>query len=170
MKKDVLIGIFILITMSTVVACGDVDTESNAGIEGKSESRNVGEAFSFNDWEITLDSFEFDQKVSDGRLQSTANDGSKFLILNFTATNNGSKEASFTSMMGGLDINVIFNEKYEYGYTITMVDGDMSESISPLDTKSGFVVIEMPDKVVESEESLILSIEEESSLTRIQLR
>ncbi|MNE99432.1 hypothetical protein D3C80_1981110 [compost metagenome] len=68
-------------------------------------------------------------------------------------------------------MDVIFKDQYEYDYTITMIDGDLSkENIKPLASKSGFVVVEVPDAVSESTESLIVKLEEEGDKATITLR
>ncbi|MNT99450.1 hypothetical protein D3C72_2423020 [compost metagenome] len=52
-----------------------------------------------------------------------------------------------------------------------MIDGDLSkENIKPLASKSGFVVVEVPDAVSESTESLIVKLEEEGDKATITLR
>ena len=72
-------------------------------------------------WEVVLDSFEFNQKVSDTYFSSSADEGNKFLVLNYTVTNEGTEADNFTSMIGGVEMKAIFKDKYEYKYTITMI-------------------------------------------------
>ncbi len=64
-------------------------------------SLKVGDKFNLSDWEIVLDSFEFNQQVSDDYFSSSADEGNKFLILNYTVTNQGTEADSFTAMLGG---------------------------------------------------------------------
>ncbi|WP_270167644.1 DUF4352 domain-containing protein [Paenibacillus sp. SYP-B4298] len=131
----------------------------------------VGDKFNLGDWEVVLDSFEFDQKVSDTYFSSSADEGNKFLVLNFTVTNEGTTADKFTAMAGGVGMKAIFKDKYEYKYTITMIDQDLSnESIKPLSSKSGFVVMEVPDTVAESQDSLILRLEKNKDKATINLR
>lgn len=149
------------------------DTEANAAeettaapeeTEKKDETapaKKPGEKFTLEDWEIVLDSFEFNEKVSDGMFSSSADEGNKFLVLNYTVTNNGKEAKDFTAMFGGVKMKAVFKGEYEYDYTITMIDGDMSSgSIKPLASKTGFVVMEVPDSVAESDESLIVKLEQ----------
>ena len=46
--------------------------------EPKEASNKPGEKFTLGDWEIVLDSFEFDQKVSADMFSSSADEGNKF--------------------------------------------------------------------------------------------
>lgn len=138
--------------------------------EPKEVSNKPGEKFALGDWEVVLDSFEFDQKVSADMFSSSADEGNKFLILNYTVTNNGKEAKDFTSIIGGVSMKAIFKEEYEYNYTVTMIDGDLGTgSIKPLASKSGFVVIEVPDSVAESKESLVVKLEDKDK-AQITLR
>lgn len=68
-------------------------------------------------------------------------------------------------------MKAIFKDKYEYTYTITMIDKDLSnESIKPLSSKTGFVVMEVPDTVANSEDGLILKLEKDKDKATINLR
>lgn len=85
-------------------------------------------------------------------------------------TNNGKEAKDFTSIIGGVSMKAIFKEEYEYNYTVTMIDGDLGTgSIKPLATKSGFVVIEVPDGVADSKESLVIKLEDQDK-AQITLR
>lgn len=134
--------------------------ESEELIEEEAGNGNeyaVGDTFSINEWDVTLDSFEFDQKVSEEFFSSSADEGNKFLILNLTVNNKGTSSRSFIEMFGGISIKAIYDEKYEYSNTITLIDGDLAnENVAPLASLSGFTVLEMPDQVVEATEGLKL--------------
>ncbi|SDG32914.1 protein of unknown function [Fontibacillus panacisegetis] len=139
--------------------------------EPKEVVNKVGDKFNLGDWEVVLDSFEFNQKVSDEYFSSSADEGNKFLILNYTVTNQGTEADNFTSMIGGVEMKALFQDKYEYTYTITMIDKDLSkESIKPLSSKTGFVVMEVPDTVAKSEDSLILKLAKDENKATINLR
>lgn len=139
--------------------------------EPKDEAYKVGDKFILGDWEVTLDSFSFDQKVSDEYFSSSADEGNKFLVLNYTVTNQGTAADNFTAMFGGVNIKALFQDKYEYSYTVTMIDGDLSnESIKPLSSKTGFVVMEVPDLVASSEDSLILQLSKDDAKATLQVR
>ncbi|MNW37922.1 Telomeric repeat-binding factor 2 [compost metagenome] len=139
--------------------------------EPKEVVNKVGDKFNLGDWEVVLNSFEFNQKVSDEYFSSSADEGNKFLILNYTVTNQGTEADNFTSMIGGVEMKALFQDKYEYTYTITMIDKDLSkESIKPLSSKTGFVVMEVPDTVAKSEDGLILKLAKDKAKATINLR
>lgn len=152
---------------------GEADTAEPAKEPEKQEEAayKVGDKFKLGNWEVVLDSFEFNQKVSDEYFSSSADEGNKFLILNYTVSNEGTEADNFTSMIGGVEMKAIFKDKYEYKYTITMIDKDLSnESIKPLSSKTGFVVMEVPDEVAKSKDGLILKLAKDKDKATINLR
>ncbi|GJM70621.1 hypothetical protein HMSSN036_28370 [Paenibacillus macerans] len=150
---------------------GEADTAEPAKEPEKEVAYKVGDKFKLGNWEVVLDSFEFNQKVSDEYFSSSADEGNKFLILNYTVSNEGTEADNFTSMIGGVEMKAIFKDKYEYKYTITMIDKDLSnESIKPLSSKTGFVVMEVPDEVAKSKDGLILKLAKDKDKATINLR
>lgn len=150
---------------------GEADTAEPAKEPEKEVAYKVGDKFKLGNWEVVLNSFEFNQKVSDEYFSSSADEGNKFLILNYTVSNEGTEADNFTSMIGGVEMKAIFKDKYEYKYTITMIDKDLSnESIKPLSSKTGFVVMEVPDEVAKSKDGLILKLAKDKDKATINLR
>lgn len=130
-----------------------------------------GDKFVVGDWEITLDSFEFNQKVSDDYFSSSADEGNKFLVLHFSLTNNGKEAENFANMFGGISLKAIYKGDYEYGATMTMINGDLhGDSVKPLATKKGFIVFETPDQVADSTESLQVLIKDGKDQAKLTLR
>lgn len=139
--------------------------------EVKEEFYGVGDTFELKDWEVTFDSFEFDQSVSANMLSSSADEGNKFLILRMTVLNNGTSADQFISIIGGTSIKALYDEKYEYGITITLIDGDLSnQRVQPLASQSGFTVIEVPDRVVEATESLVINFSLDGEKAKVKIR
>lgn len=137
----------------------------------KDVAYKVGDKFTLGNWEVVLDSFEFNQKVSDEYFSSSADEGNKFLVLNYTVTNQGTEADNFTSLIGGVEMKALFQDKYEYTYTVTMIEKDLSnENIKPLSSKAGFVVMEVPDTVATSEDALILKLAKDKDKATINLR
>ncbi|WP_411343809.1 DUF4352 domain-containing protein [Paenibacillus sp. WLX1005] len=147
------------------------DTESKEAEAPKETVYKVGQTFTLGDWEVKLASFKFAQKVTDDFMSSSAEEGNKFLILNYKITNKGTQADTFTAMIGGVQMHAMFQDKYEYPYTVTMINGDLSSgNINPLSSKSGFVVMEVPDAVAKSKDSLVLNLEDDDATATIQLR
>ncbi|GIP35059.1 DUF4352 domain-containing protein [Paenibacillus sp. J2TS4] len=150
--------------------------------EGKEESKDaekdkaeqefaVGDTFNLKDWEVVVESFEFNQSVTGGMLSSSADEGSKFLVLNLAVTNNASEAQQFIEMIGGTKIKAIYNDKYEYKISITLIDGDLAnERVQPLSTAKGFTVIEMPDKVVEATEGIHVLFDIDGEKAKVKIR
>ncbi|MDQ0175986.1 DUF4352 domain-containing protein [Bacillus chungangensis] len=197
MKKLTIIGLIFLLCFS-LVGCGNAGEEAS-GVEKSNEKEkvkenatkkdeveteeeesetvqetiiaNVGEVFNYKDWEVKLDSFEFNQTVSSDMFESSADEGNKFLVLRFTVTNKGTKADSFTDTIGGTQIKAMYNEKYEYEKLTTLLTSDLSaQNVQPLATGNGFVVIEMPDNVVEASESIDVFIGEGKEIVKIKIR
>lgn len=92
-------------------------------------------------------------------------------MLNYTVTNEGTQADNFTALFGGVDMKAVYKDKYEYNYTVTLLDDDLSnESVKPLSTASGFVVIEVPDEVANSQDSLVLKLGHDGDKAVIILR
>ncbi|WP_162462926.1 DUF4352 domain-containing protein [Paenibacillus psychroresistens] len=131
----------------------------------------VGEKFTLKDWEVTVESTKFDKDVSDDFMSSSADEGSKFLVLRLAVKNNGTEDASFVEMFGGTEIKAVYNSKYEYTPSTTLIKGDLShESISPLKTSKGFSVIEVPDEVVTAKEGIVVSFELDGESKTVLIR
>ncbi|GAB0167449.1 DUF4352 domain-containing protein [Lysinibacillus sp. CTST325] len=143
------------------------EEQTNKGFDLK----QVGEKFTLKDWEVTLESFKFDKSVSDGQMSSSADEGNKFLLLNFKITNNGTEADSLIKNGGGTSIKAVYNNKYDYDTSVTLIDGDLHhQNIRPLSSSEGFVVITVPDTVVEGKESINLFLENEKDKVQINIR
>ncbi|WMI82030.1 DUF4352 domain-containing protein [Anaerotignum sp. MB30-C6] len=121
----------------------------------------VGETAVLDNWEITLNTTSFEQSVEDSFFSSSADEGNKFLVLNLSVKNNGTTAEHFTYLIDGVNVKAYYNEKYEYNSVLTSIDGDLSSSsVEPLASSEGFVVIEMPDSVVEAPESIVVEMKQ----------
>lgn len=121
----------------------------------------VGETAVLDNWEITLNTTSFEQSVEDTFFSSSADEGNKFLVLNLSVKNNGTTAEHFTYLIDGVNVKAYYNEKYEYNSVLTSIDGDLSSSsVEPLASSEGFVVIEMPDSVVEAPESIVVEMKQ----------
>lgn len=131
----------------------------------------IGETFKLEDWEVALESFEFNQTISRDTMSSKAGEGNKFLILNFKVVNNGTEANQLMNQNDGITLKAVYNDKYTYNESLTLIDGDLHhENVRPLSSLEGFVVVEMPDNVVEATESIKLYLEKEDSKVQINIR
>ncbi|GED62526.1 DUF4352 domain-containing protein [Lysinibacillus fusiformis] len=135
------------------------------------ELKQIGETFKLEDWEVTLESFEFNKTIIRESVSTEANEGNKFLILNFNVINNGTEADQLMKPRDGASIKAVFNDKYDYEISLTLMDGDLHhENVRPLSTAKGFVAIEMPDNVVEASESISIFMEKEEDKVQINIR
>ncbi len=152
----------------------DEKNEKDTKKEQKNEDfeiKQIGETFKLGDWEVTLESFEFNQTVVRERVSSEANEGNKFLILNFNVLNNGTEADQLMKARDGVSLKAVYNEKYDYDVSLTLMDGDLHhENVRPLSNVKGFAVIEMPDNVVEASESINIFMEKEKDKVQINIR
>lgn len=152
----------------------DEKIEEESKIEQKNEEfelKEIGETFKLEDWEVTLESFEFNKTIVKERVSTKANEGNKFLILNFNVINNGTEADELMKQRDGASLKAVYNDKYDYEVSVTLMDGNLHhENVRPLSTVKGFVAIEMPDKVVEASENISIFMEKEEDKVQINIR
>ena len=118
------------------------------------------------DWEVTLNSFDFRNRVSDGRWYFTPQDGNTFLYASFTVENLGNVPRVFnprvarrndivTSISYG---DVMFAEISLAGYDAAL----LGRTISPLVSSTGSIVYTVAERVAQSDEPLTLVLFSES--------
>lgn len=123
-------------------------TETTQVSKVENELINLGETGTLSDWEITVKSFKFQDKVSDEYFSSQPEAGTKFAVVDMLLTNNGTNANRIVGL--GNSGTLIYNEKYEYTNTRTTISGDFNfESVDPLQDKKGFIVFQVPQKVVD---------------------
>lgn len=190
MKK--LLGMLLIVVMIFVVGCGTQGSSGNAKQNGSAQEQEkqkddeskktdpakgekktlaVGEKFTLKDWDVTLESFEFNKSVKDNIMSSSTEDGNKYLILRLNVTNNGTTGDDFIKMIGGVSIKAVYNDKYEYQNSITLIDGDLAKKkIQPLSNVKGFTVIKVPDKVVEGPEGIDVIFQNDGQKAQVKIR
>ena len=80
------------------------------------------------------------------------------------------RQKDFTSIIGGVSMKAIFKEEYEYNYTVNhdrWRSGNRKHQA--FGNETGFVVIEVPDGVADSKESLVIKLEDQDK-AQITLR
>lgn len=152
----------------------DEQVEKETKREQKNEEfelKQIGETFKLKDWDVTLESFEFNKKVENDIMSSEAEEGNEFLILNFKVVNNGTEADQLMKPREGVTLKAVYNDKYTYDDLITLVSGDLHlEDVRPLSTVEGFAVVPMPDNVVEATESIDLYLKQGDSKVQINIR
>ncbi|TGE39623.1 DUF4352 domain-containing protein [Desulfosporosinus fructosivorans] len=185
--RKLIVGLLIMV-MILVVGCGSQSSSSNVKqsdspqVQEKKndESKNVsaknlaiGEKFKLKDWDVTLESFEFNKTVTNKResMSSSTEDGNKYLILRLNVTNNGTKADGFIKTIDGVSIKVVYNDKYEYKNTKTLFDGDLANDwIQPLASNKGFTVIKVPDKVADDSAGINVIFQLNDQTAQVKIR
>lgn len=136
----------------------------------------LNEECTLNDWSITASKMEIMDKIDSGNFMSfTPEGGNKYLVIDLSFSNNGTSAQSFlpTFAMGdAISAKVIYQGSYEFtALNLLGYDKDIHDTtVNPLSSKNGVVAFEIPDKVADSEEELILDISAGSDELKIKLR
>lgn len=119
----------------------------------------LGTAYTIGDWSITINSVSYNTRVADNAYYGhVAEEGSKYLVVNLTVTNNGKTANAFLNTYSfGNDVvrtKVVYKGEYEYtstnmlGYSRDMHD----DSVQPLASSTGEVIFSLPDTVVNGDD------------------
>ena len=122
----------------------------------------VGDTASVGSWEITLDSFEFVDRIATSEFFGyTAPEGNQYLYALVTVTNLDSGPRTFMPTFGGnsdFNANVIYDDSFTFTRNRLMTYRDELEGrqTNPLTSTTGGVIFAVADRAVESDSSLIL--------------
>ena len=153
---------------STAAVSSDAEAESKQNV-------NV-EMQTFKDWEIQPKSIRFETAFQEGNTPKKAKDGNTFVIIDTDIKNLDSKVGLFLSDASSLEYieaAIVYDGSYTYTDIsgLTGFDNNLSGMpVQPLESKSGYILFEVPNEVAASDKSLTLKInfksefEEESSI------
>lgn len=131
----------------------DQATEVQEVAKAEVKEFGIDEKATFGDWELTIKSFKFQDKISANSFSSSPDAGTKFAVVTMAVTNNGTSSNRLTGLGGGATATLFYNSKYEYNQTGTMIDGDLDLTfVDPLQDVQGFVVFQVPEKVSSDKE------------------
>lgn len=138
---------------------GSDQKEAPEGLIGCNEEVEIG------DWIATMTGYSFEDEWSDGFLTYSAGDGNKYLLVDLTVTNNGTKADTFVTKYyaydGDIEAKIYYQDKYEYNINNFMgsVGDDLSSlSIKPLETKEGSLIFKVPDAVASEDGSVTMEL------------
>lgn len=148
------------------------DSEDN---EPEEVIYNLGDTVTLENWEITVTDVQVVETIESGTYTYfEPEEGSKFLQIYLTATNNGQEEDTFlpTYYFGDDIIALVYHGTDEYSPTYLIAyDNEMhGTSLEPLSSKSGEIAFEMPDSVVEADDELILQFSIGSEKVKYKIR
>lgn len=150
---------------------GSDQKEAPEGLIGCNEEVEIG------DWVATMNSYSFEDEWSDGFLTYSAGDGNKYLLVDLTVTNNGTKADTFVTKYyaydGDIEAKIYYQDKYEYNINNFMgsVGDDLSSlSIKPLETKEGSLIFKVPDTVASEDGSVTMELTLNKDVYNFQIK
>ena len=150
---------------------GSDQKEAPEGLIGCNEEVEIG------DWIATMTGYSFEDEWSDGFLTYSAGDGNKYLLVDLTVTNNGTKADTFVTKYyaydGDIEAKIYYQDKYEYNINNFMgsVGDDLSSlSIKPLETKEGSLIFKIPDAVASEDGSVTMKLTRNKDTYNFQIK
>ena len=135
----------------------------------------IGAPGTIENWTITIDNVQTLATVPDGYVEFNADDGSKYLLISLTASNEGKEAGRFMPSFGMADdiaAKILYGDGYEFTQTqlLGYSNSIMDSTINPLSSKTGDLAFELPDSVADSTEPLILQISAGSESINFSVR
>lgn len=150
---------------------GSDQKEAPEGLIGCNEEVEIG------NWVATMTGYSFEDEWSDGFLTYSADDGNKYLLVDLTVTNNGTKADTFVTKYyaydGDIEAKIYYQDKYEYNINNFMgsVGDDLSSlSIKPLETKEGSLIFKVPDTVASEDGSVTMELTLNKDVYNFQIK
>ena len=187
MKKVFLVLAACAVVSAALVGCGSSSSPESQSVATSSVSSTVvstiedvrtiaiGETATIGGWEITVTSIEYAPELKAqtenmmGSNTIAAGEGKQFVIVNAQLKNTAENLEMFlpdTPYSEYTKEALIYDGKYEYsGYStasaLNIYSSLVHTTVSPLETKTGYIAFAVPNEVVESEKPLQLKIEQE---------
>ena len=187
MKKVFLVLAACAVVSAALVGCGSSSSPESQSVATSSVSSTVvstiedvrtiaiGETATIGGWEITVTSIEYAPELKAqtenmmGSNTIAAGEGKQFVIVNAQLKNTAENLEMFlldTPYSEYTKETLIYDGKYEYsGYStasaLNIYSSLVHTTVSPLETKTGYIAFAVPNEVVESEKPLQLKIEQE---------
>lgn len=187
MKKVCLVLAACAVVSAALVGCGSGSSTESQSVATSSVSSTVvstiedvrtiaiGETATIGGWEITVTSIEYAPELKAqtenmmGSNTIAAGEGKQFVIVNAQLKNTAENLEMFlpdTPYSEYTKETLIYDGKYEYsGYStasaLNIYSSLVHTTVSPLETKTGYIAFAVPNEVVESEKPLQLKIEQE---------
>lgn len=125
---------------------------------------SVGDTVTFNNWDITLNSFEFTDRIStSGSFFYSPSEGNTYLYAVVTVTNRATGPRTFLPMFpSGSDIrtNIIYDDTFTFSRINLLTYRECLEgrSTNPLAPTTGSLIYSIADLAAQSDGSLILRL------------
>lgn len=141
---------------------------SNGGSSSDTDEEtlyNIGDTVYIDDWEITVNSVEVTDKISNktyGTVETyfSPDEGNKYVVFNVTIKNLSTDSSTFLPIAAIGDYVKVKVQYGEYDFSSTNLIGHSDElhqtGLNPLSTKTGILAFDIADEVVDDFDALRL--------------
>ncbi|RXZ81142.1 DUF4352 domain-containing protein [Paenibacillaceae bacterium] len=141
----------------------------------KTPTSQIGDMINVGDWEVTLESFEFKEELSESIMTFSPDEGNVYGVATIKVKNNGGQANTFLPVISSRDdvkLSLKYDEKYDFSYSnmLGLSDQLHMERLNPLSTKSGMVIFTVAEEVKDSDKplNLIISFEKNDYIYTIK--
>lgn len=184
----------IILLLCTLCALASCSTETNSGVQKetnpestsgsqpettepdkKEEAFAIGDVVRLNDWNITVNSFSFEEKIESTQYTSFKPDeGNSYLVIDITVKNIGDVANTFipTVSLKKTGAKIIYDGTYEFsGTNLLGYDKDLHDKhINPLADFNGILAFQVSNEVVDSDKPLVIRITDNNVDMNVNLR
>ncbi len=150
------------------------DTDSGNAMDTEPVTFSIGDVVKLNDWNVTVNSFEFVDILQEDFARYEPDEGNKFAVIHMTIKNVGSTEQTFLERYSfeDNDAKLIYDGQYEFSIKELLSYGPdlRSCTMNPLAEKTGVIVFEVVKELTESDKPLVLKIMNNNVALNINLR
>ena len=112
----------------------------------------IGETVKTEKWDITINNAKFVDKIIDNSRRFTPSEGNKYLVINLTVKNTGTKNDTFLSNINlitdDLTTHITYKDYNFSGISLIGYSEDLFEkSLNPLSSKNGVLTFEISSEV-----------------------
>lgn len=180
MKKRSIVAFSIaLLLLFNLCACS-ASQQSSADDPPTSEAPTpvdnlVGDTAELGDWSITLENFEFLDRIDNSfNTYAAPDEGCRFGVVSLSVTNNATSAASFLptfSTSSSVRAKIMCGE-YEFSATNLLAHSEdlHDEMLNPLVTLSGIIAFNIPESVADGADPLMLVLTEGKNALEFILR
>lgn len=177
MKYRICVACFLLLFFCT--ACAPISTRLSTSDADSvpdytptiSVAYNIGDTFSVNGFEVTVDGFDFMDKIATSAYYSFSPDvGNIYAVVSLTVTNKGKSLDTFLPscpIRDDIRARILFGDEYEFSpVNLLGYDSDLHNcNLNPLSSKSGQIVFEISNTVSTSSDPLVFSLDGSDTVT-----
>lgn len=179
MKRKIIAYSIALLLLFALCACS-ASQRSNAEDPPPSEEPTpvenlVGDTAELGDWSITLEAFEFLDRIdSSFNTYAAPDEGCRFGVVSLSVKNNATRTASFLptfSTSSSVRAKIMCGE-YEFSATNLLAHSEdlHDETLNPLVTLSGIIAFNIPESVAGGADPLMLVLTESKNTLEFTLR